>query len=178
MKERMGRAPLGYKPQGEEISRDVWISLGANLGRPRAQLQSALKALDHLGTRGIESPLYKSEPWGEREQPSFLNQVFGFQPLLPPLQLLRALQEIEAAHGRRRGVKWGPRSLDLDLLCWRGEQIETAPLTLPHPRLHLRRFVLQPWSDLAPEQEVWGLGRRVSTLLEDCSDSSWLRRLS
>ena len=150
----------------------AWVGLGANLGRPRQTLRQALLALQALPhTRLIAvSPAYWTPPWGEPDQPEFLNAVAGLNTQLEPLELLRALLAIETGLGRKRdGARWGPRELDLDLLLVDDQVIEAPELTLPHPRLHQRAFVLLPLADLAPDLEVPGHGP-VAELLEALPD--------
>lgn len=137
----------------------AWIGLGANLGRPRQQLEQALLALNALpGTRIVAvSPAYWTRPWGESDQPDFLNAVACLETVQKPHSLLRALLAIEAGMGRRRDrPRWGPRELDLDLLLFDAQVIDSRDLILPHPRLHERAFVLVPLADLAPGLAVPG----------------------
>ncbi len=146
----------------------AWIGLGANLGRPEQTLQQALIALQALPQTRLAavSPAYWTAPWGQLDQPEFLNAVACLQTELAPLDLLRALLAIESGLGRKRdGERWGPRELDLDLLLVDGQEIEEPELTLPHPRLHQRAFVLVPLADLAPELDIPGHGT-VAELLE------------
>ena len=146
----------------------AWVGLGANLGRPQQTLEQALMALDALARTSVAavSPAYWTEPWGVTDQPAFLNAVACLKTEQPPRELLRLMLAIESGLGRHRdGVRWGPRELDLDLLLFDQQIIETPDLTLPHPRLHQRAFVLVPLVDLAPALEVPGHGR-VAELLE------------
>lgn len=162
-----------------EVEERAWIGLGGNVGAVEATLASARRRLEALSAAPlVASPIYETAPWGEARQPPYLNQVVGIVPRMGPLETLRALQAIEADHGRVRGRRWGPRPLDLDLLCWPRTTIDTPALVLPHPRLAERRFVLAPWNDVAPDLVVPGLGRTVAELLADCPDASWVRRRS
>ena len=150
----------------------AWVGLGANLGRPKQTLERALLALQALPqTRLVAvSPAYWTAPWGEPEQPEFLNAVACLNTDLEPMQLLRALLAVETGLGRKReGERWGPRELDLDLLLVDDQEIEAPELSLPHPRLHERAFVLVPLADLAPELEISGHGR-VAELLDALPD--------
>ncbi len=157
----------------------AWIGLGGNEGEVEATLAAARAALQVLSTAPLAvSPLYESAPWGVEGQANFLNQVVGLAPALGPWETLRALQAIEAALGRVRRVRWGPRTIDLDVLCWPGSTLDAPALTLPHPHLAARRFVLAPFADVAPDLVVPGLGRTVAALLAGCSDASWVRRCS
>ena len=130
----------------------VFIGLGANLGDARATVALALKALDELPqTRLVAaSPLYRSAPV-DAQGPDFVNAVAELRTGLTPPELLQALQAIEQTHGRERPHQNAPRTLDLDLLLY-GQRVVSEPgLTVPHPRLHERAFVLLPLADLAPE---------------------------
>ena len=130
----------------------VFVGLGANLGDAQATLKHALVALAALPqTRLVaQSALYRTAPV-LASGPDFINAVVELQTALPPLQLLQALQAIEAAHGRERPYPNAPRTLDLDLLLY-GQRVEQQPgLEVPHPRLHERAFVLQPMLELAPQ---------------------------
>lgn len=142
------------------MNRQAFIGLGSNLADPVAQLDRALVALDHrAGIRvAAVSSYYRTAPWGETAQPFFVNAVARLETSLAPEALLDALQDIEAAAGRTRERRWGPRTLDLDLLVFEGDPVQTARLTLPHPHLHERAFVLVPLAELAPTLEIPGHG--------------------
>lgn len=152
----------------------AYVALGSNLDDPAAQLRRAFAALEDLpGTRLVlRSPLYRSRPLGPVEQPDFVNAVAGLLTRLGPAELLGELRQCETRLGRSVPVvRWGPRTIDLDLLM-HGEARSSAPeLTLPHPGIAARAFVLRPWADVAPEVVVPGLGR-VATLVRsvDCAD--------
>lgn len=137
----------------------AWVGLGANLGDARATLAAALDALAALpGTRlAAQSSIWRSAPV-EARGPDFLNAVAALDTTLAPLDLLAALQAIEVRHGRERPYHHAPRTLDLDLLLHGDSVLRTPSLTLPHPRLHLRAFVLEPLAELAPNLILPGLG--------------------
>ncbi|WP_346796394.1 2-amino-4-hydroxy-6-hydroxymethyldihydropteridine diphosphokinase [Halomonas sp. Bachu 37] len=144
----MGR----YPPQS------VYIGLGSNLDDPVDQVSQALEALRHLPvTRHVSSSqLYRSRPVGPQDQPDFINAVARLETRLSPLALLDQLQALEQHHSRRRPRRWGPRTLDLDLLLY-GEQTLALPrLTLPHPEMTRRGFVLLPLQELAPNLSLQG----------------------
>lgn len=162
---------------GIDQDKMAWIGLGSNLGNSSKLLDDALIALKTLTNFPIlQSPRYHSPPWGVLDQPVFLNQVIGLIPRMSftPETLLRALQEIENQHGRQRQKRWGPRTLDLDLLAWGLCQIDSKQLQLPHPRLSERRFVLKPWCDLAPELILPNYSDSLAHLLARCTDQSTL----
>ena len=144
---------------------EVLVGLGANLGDPVAQLAAAVDALAaHLRIERVSS-LYRTEPVGHAEQPDFFNLVVLGRTSLGPLEVLRALQAIEQALGRRRTFRNAPRTIDLDLLAHGGAVMRTAELTLPHPRLHERGFVLHPLAQVAPGWRHPVLGRTARELL-------------
>ncbi len=130
-----------------------YIGLGSNLNDPVAQVTSALVRLGQIsGSRlaGVSS-LYRSKAVGPLNQPGFINAVAALDTFLPALQLLDALQRIETIHRRERCIHWGPRTLDLDLLMYGRETIRCERLTVPHPYLMWRDFVLFPLAEIAPE---------------------------
>lgn len=139
----------------------AFIGLGSNLGDSRQHILDAIDALARLpGTRVLAcSRLYSTPPWGVLEQPSFVNAAVSIETPLSPHDLLDALLMIERAAGRiRDGERWGPRTLDLDLLHVDGVTLHDEKLTLPHPRMAERAFVLLPLNDLVPELYLPGWG--------------------
>jgi 2-amino-4-hydroxy-6-hydroxymethyldihydropteridine diphosphokinase len=142
----------------------AYISLGSNLGDSLQTLRRAAVALGALGTVVAASPVYETDPVELTEQPAFLNAVVGLDTTLEPLPLLRALLAIETDSGRERGIRFGPRTLDLDLIWYDGLRLESDRLTLPHPRAHEREFVLRPLADIAPGIAL--RGETVAALLE------------
>ncbi len=155
----------------------AYVALGANIGDPAAQLNSAVAALDALpATRVLAvSPYYRSAPVGYTDQPDFTNAVLSLETALDAEKLLQALLQIEATLGRQRTFRNAPRPLDLDLLLFGDEARDQPHLTLPHPRMHERAFVLLPLSDIAPDLVVPGHGSVASLL--SALDQSDLQRL-
>lgn len=148
----------------------AYIGLGANLGDPVQQLLTALAALERLpATRVMAcSSLYRSRPMGEPGQPDFINAVAAVATRLAAQELLEQLQRIERAQGRIRGAeRWGPRTLDLDLLVYGDETIDSPHLQVPHPGLGERDFVLCPLQEIAPQLVIPGLAP-VAALLAGC----------
>jgi 2-amino-4-hydroxy-6-hydroxymethyldihydropteridine diphosphokinase len=146
----------------------AWVGLGSNLGDSETVLTQALAALDRLPQTRLEraSNAYRTPPWGVTGQPDFLNAVAELSTDLSPHDLLHRLLEIESTLGRvRQDERWGPRVIDLDLLLVDDAAIETPELSLPHPRLHQRAFVLIPLQALAPGLTIPGQGT-VAELLE------------
>ncbi|QQX80960.1 2-amino-4-hydroxy-6-hydroxymethyldihydropteridine diphosphokinase [Shewanella sp. KX20019] len=130
----------------------VYVALGANLSQPIEQLNNACQALLSIAEDAsfCISPYYRSVPMGDVEQPDYVNAVAGFKTDLSPIALLDALQKIENEQGRLRTLRWGPRTLDLDLLLYGNEQINLPRLTVPHYGMKQRSFVLVPLFDLTP----------------------------
>lgn len=141
----------------------AFVGLGANLGEAAKTLREALRELDALpGTRLLRaSRLYRTAAWGVQAQPDFINAVAMLDTILPPRELLDALLAIERGHGRDRAqeTRWGPRTLDLDLLLHGDADIDEPGLRVPHPHLHQRAFVLLPMAEIAPDAVVPGFGR-------------------
>ena len=138
----------------------AYVALGANLGDPAATILAAFAALANLQESRVvhSSSLYRTAPVGITEQPEFVNAVAELETTLAPEALLDALFDIEERFGRIRAEKNGPRTLDLDLLLFNDQLIELPRLSLPHPRLHLRAFVLQPLAEIAPNLSIPGRG--------------------
>ncbi len=149
----------------------AYLGLGSNLGSREQHLREALHRLDPRARLLAVSPLYETEPWGVEPQPPFLNAVALVEPRLPPRPLLEALKGIEAALGRERGPVGAPRPVDLDILYYDRLVLDEPGLVIPHPRLHLRAFVLAPLADLAPDLVDPRLGRRVADLLAGLPDA-------
>ena len=139
----------------------AYVGIGSNLDGPAAHVIRAFDDLSRLPQTSLvaRSPLYKSPPMGPQGQPDFINAVAALETRLEARALMRALLGIEMHHGRRRdGTRWGPRSLDLDLLLYGDTVSHTPELVLPHPGMHERAFVLYPLADIAPGLTIPGSG--------------------
>ena len=149
----------------------AFIGLGSNLEDPRSQLQRAFDELDGLPeTRLVaRSSLYRSAPLGYPDQPEFMNAVAEIATALTPQTLLQALLQIEHRHGRERTFRNAPRTLDLDMLLYDDTQLHEHGLTIPHPQMHLRAFVLQPLLEIAPDAGIPGMGR-ARQALQNCTN--------
>ncbi len=154
----------------------VFFSLGSNLGDRETTLRQALERLGRGVEIGRVSSLYETEPVGAKEQPWFLNLACEAKAELPPGALLRFIQEVEAHLGRVRGQRFGPRTVDIDILFYDDLIIETPRLKIPHPRLHQRAFVLIPLCELAPELVHPLLGLTIKQLSERLEGSAEVRR--
>ena len=141
------------------------IAIGSNLGDRELNIDSAVAEIAKLIEVTHLSTNYETDPVGGPDQPKYLNAVLIAESLLAPHELLEYLLEIESRLGRTREVRWGPRTIDLDLIIYGNEIIDSADLVLPHPRAHERRFVLEPWAEIDPEAEIPGIGRIEDILL-------------
>ena len=138
----------------------AFIGIGSNLDNPLLQVQTALRELAQIPNTELirSSSLYRTPPMGPPDQPDYINAVAALTTTLSPTELLDALQALEARHGRVRTIHWGPRTLDLDLLLYGNETVHTARLTVPHPGIAQRAFVVLPLAEIAPALEIQGLG--------------------
>ena len=155
----------------------VYLSLGSNLGDREKNVRKAIAALANARVRVTRvSSLYETEPVDLREQPWFLNCVVQAETDVPPLDLLRALREIESGMGSKKLIPKGPRLIDLDILLYGDETIDTPELQIPHPRMLNRKFVLIPLAEIAPnfKHPLWK--GSVSQMLKDLSDPSIVRK--
>lgn len=150
----------------------AYVGVGSNVGDPVAQVRAAYAALGRLpSTRLVStSHLYRTRPYGPVAQDDFVNAVAGLLTQLPPAELLGGLRRIEADQGRVRAERWGPRTLDLDLLVYGSQRIDTDELKVPHPGIAERGFVLRPLADVAPRLEVPALGSVAELLARLPSD--------
>lgn len=155
----------------------VYLSLGSNLGDRQENLRTAIAALAgaKVGVMCVSS-FYETEPLDLREQPWFLNCAVQAMTEVPPLDLLRALREIESGMGSKKLVPKGPRLIDLDILLYGNETIDTPELQVPHPRMLLRKFVLAPLAEIAPSLKHPSWWGTASQLLAGLPDSSVVRR--
>lgn len=152
------------------MSTRCFIGLGSNLAEPQTQIANALAALEALEATHLiaVSSLYRSDPMGPSDQPDYVNAVAMIETALEPETLLDRLQQIELEQGRvRKQERWGPRSLDLDILLYGNRSIRSQRLTVPHYDMHRRAFVLYPLAEVSPAL-VMPDGTPLSALLDDC----------
>jgi 2-amino-4-hydroxy-6-hydroxymethyldihydropteridine diphosphokinase len=144
----------------------VYLSLGSNVGDRETHLREAIRRLESTGTVRSVSSIYETEPVEFTDQPLFLNCAVALETSSTPTQLMQQLLEIERAMGRQRLQKKGPRRIDLDILLFGNELINTTGLTIPHPAMQHRRFVLEPLAEIATEAIHPALKKTVKQLLE------------
>ncbi len=159
------------------MSHSAFIGLGSNMADPAAQLVSAMNAIDRLPQTRVlaRSGLYRSAPIGFLEQADFINAVVRIETSLSPHELLQALLALEQLQGRTREFQNAPRTLDLDVLLYDDLQHHEHGLTVPHPQMHKRAFVLQPLLEIAPDCVIPGVGT-VRQAMQHCADQQ-LQRL-
>jgi 2-amino-4-hydroxy-6-hydroxymethyldihydropteridine diphosphokinase len=150
----------------------AYIGVGSNMGEPAGEVRAAIQSLGRFNrTRLVSaSRLYRTKPFGPVAQGDFVNAVAGVLTQLTPQELFAALRALESERGRRRAERWGPRLLDLDLLVFGGQVVDTPELTVPHPGIRERGFVLAPLADIAPDLDVPGAGR-VAAMLRALPDT-------
>ena len=149
----------------------TYLLLGSNIGNSKAALAKAMAHIQkQIGTVTRQSNLYSTAAWGNTKQPDFLNQVITVETALTALQTMQTILDIEKKMGRVRTVKNAPRIIDIDILFFNKEIIDLADLTVPHPQIQNRRFVLIPLNQLSPNMKHPGLNKTVHQLLMHCPD--------
>jgi len=157
----------------------VFLSLGSNVGDRENNLRAAIAALPDLGVQiNKVSSIYETEPVDLLEQPWFLNCVVGGETTVPPAELLRELRELERRMGSKKLVASGPRMIDLDILVYGRQTIGSPELQVPHPRMLLRRFVLAPLAEIAPDLKHPSWSGTAAQLLNELSDNSVVKKLA
>ena len=165
--------PLSLTP---EMAVRSYIALGSNLNNPLDQVSRAIKELTRLPSTHLlsQSTWYRTAPVGPAGQPDYINGVVEIETALEPIALLDALQSIENKHSRVRERRWGPRTLDLDMLLYGEQRIQNTRLVVPHPEMKNRNFVLYPLYDIAPTL-ILPCSTPLKQLLENCSPAGMVR---
>ena len=149
----------------------AFLLLGSNVGDREGYLEKARRQIrQHAGKLAMVSSIYETVSWGQLSQPLFLNQVAGIETGLLPKQLLTIVQQIETSLGRHRAEKWAPRTLDIDILFYGNQIVETPELIVPHPAIAQRKFTLIPLAEVAPGFVHPLLHRTIVELLSECVD--------
>jgi len=157
----------------------TYILLGSNLGDSRKYLSDAILEIeDKLGSISAKSSLYQTASWGKHDQPDFINQVIELKTSLNPSDLLKAVLEIENLFGRQRLEKWGSRTLDIDILLYEDQIVNSPDLNIPHPYLSVRRFSLMPLSEIAPNVVHPILRKSITELLLELTDDLFVKKLT
>ena len=161
-----------------KATRTAYISLGSNMGDRLYYLKTAVEQIGlKLGKVVKASKVYEAAAWGYTKQPDFYNQAIEIQTSLSPAQLLEGCLDIEKSMGRTRTILWGERTLDLDILLYDGRSVQLETLKIPHPYLHLRKFVLVPLCEIAPNLLHPILELTIQQLLDKCTDELDIRPL-
>ncbi len=154
-----------------DAPRPLFLLLGSNQGDRMHWIQSGIKGIEErIGEVEKTSPLYETQPWGNENQPDFLNLALRVSSQLSAREILTQVQAIEKEGGRQRIIKWGPRTLDIDILFIDKEVIQWPELVVPHPAMADRRFVLQPLADIAPDWIHPLSGLTIPEMLHQCTD--------
>lgn len=161
------------------IQENVFLLLGSNLGdRLRNLICSIEKIRDQIGSIVNQSTVYETSAWGKTNQPHFFNQALQVETILTPIELLNQIQFIEKSLGRARSEKWDARIIDIDIIYFGDEVIETDTLIVPHPYLAQRRFALIPVTEMRPEFIHPILKKSNQQLLEECTDTSYVNKIT
>jgi 2-amino-4-hydroxy-6-hydroxymethyldihydropteridine diphosphokinase len=162
---------MQYNPSKKYIN--VYLGLGSNVGDRAANLRAALEGISRfVGKVARKSHVYETQPWGQPDQEKFLNQVVMANTALDPRALLEAVSRIERELGRERREKWGPRTIDIDILFYGRRVVRDKGLEVPHPELHKRAFVLVPLMEIAADFEHPVFKQPIDQLYMDCEDQS------
>jgi 2-amino-4-hydroxy-6-hydroxymethyldihydropteridine diphosphokinase len=157
---------------------ESYLSLGSNEGDRLSWFKKAIELLGaNCGTISKRSSIYETSAWGITDQPDFLNMVVALKTTLSPSELLTEILKIETSLGRQRSIKWGPRTLDIDILLYNNDIIELPGLTIPHPYLHERRFTLLPLAEVAGQYIHPVLNRTIADLLRSWPDQLDVRKM-
>lgn len=158
----------------------VYMLLGSNLGDRELMMRRAVEMIEaEIGEVSARSALYETEPWGNTDQPAFMNMAVAVQTLLPAIEVLECALKIELELGRVRAARWGSRTIDIDLIFYAEEVIAIeGKLTVPHPEMQNRRFVLEPLAEIAPDYTHPVLNKKVKDLLQSLNDNTAVEKFN
>lgn len=157
----------------------AYLLIGGNIGDRLSYLKKAIRLIEQqCGNVIISSSIYETAAWGKTDQAAFLNQVLLIETDLKPSSLLETILKIESSLDRKRTEKYDPRTIDIDILYYEGEEIETDQLTIPHPKISERRFVLTPLAEIEPELIDPVHKKTIQKLLDECLDTLEVKRFS
>ncbi|NDC78231.1 MAG: 2-amino-4-hydroxy-6-hydroxymethyldihydropteridine diphosphokinase [Chitinophagia bacterium] len=160
-------------------SQTAYLLIGGNIGDRYANLAKAREWIGlRCGRLSRDSLIYETSAWGFEDQPDFLNQVLELETTLPPRSLLQAILGVEAEMGRSRDLRYGPRTIDIDILLYGDLAVDEPDLRIPHPRLADRRFALEPLAELAADLRHPCTGQSIRSMLASCADRLSVRRAS
>lgn len=154
------------------MTHTIYLSIGSNLGDRLTNLRTAISSLSPKVQPVVQSSVYETEPWGYSDQPAFLNQVIKASTMLDPIDVVVLFKDIEVSMGRQETFRFGPRLIDLDILYYDELVLHTPKLTIPHPRITERAFVLIPLAEIAPDLVHPGLGKSIQQLKSAVDASS------
>lgn len=156
----------------------TYLLIGGNLGNRQKNLELARHAIEaHCGLIEKKSSLYETAAWGKTDQSPFLNQVLFVETKLSPRELLEQILRSELEMGRQRNERYGPRTIDIDILLYDDAVVHEEGLTIPHPRMHLRRFVLEPLNEIAKDLIHPVIQKTIHELLEECPDALAVKKI-
>ncbi len=157
----------------------VLLSIGSNLSHRIRRCREAVERLRRQdGITVVRcSSFYETSPWGRKDQPDFINAAVEVETELSPFELLGLLKDMETELGREEGERWGPRTIDLDIILWEDKTVDNRGLKIPHPEMHRRRFVLEPLGEIASGWVHPVLGKTVKELLNECEDTGRVRKV-
>jgi 2-amino-4-hydroxy-6-hydroxymethyldihydropteridine diphosphokinase len=159
--------------------KEVYMLLGSNLGDREMMMQQAVERIEaEIGVISARSACYETEPWGNTDQPAFINMAIAVRTLMPPLEVLETALDIEKALGRKRLVRWGSRTIDIDLIFYAEDIIAIEDkLYIPHPEMQNRRFVLEPLAEIAADYIHPVLKKSIKELLQSLTDITSVEKI-
>ena len=156
----------------------TYLLIGGNVGDRHQNLEKARQLVESQAGKVLQqSAIYETEAWGKQDQPAFLNQVLHVETALEPLPLLKTILQAELDMGRKRAEKYGPRTIDIDILLFNDLTHESGELTIPHPQMHLRRFALMPLAEIAASEIHPVFKKSIDELLLECPDKLGVKKL-